>query len=710
MLKGQRRVPFGTIRGRHSWRRDRSPAFAELVSVVIPCYGQAQYLGEAIESVLAQTYPHLEIVVVDDGSGDNASARSPPATRACAASASANSGVAAARNVGIRNTNGDFLVFLDADDRLLPDGDRGRPASARGSRPECAAAVGTFRRTAYDNRPLETHEQPVVRRDQYEAADAKQLGRLPRSRDLPALAVRARRAASTRARSGRRLRLQPRDRPASSRSAATRPWSPSTANTADNSSGDAGKMLEQTLAAMRKQKPYLAGRPGAQARLPRRACGTGSATTATCWRCRRRESRREGRWGEALREAAMLAAVPPRRAAADLRLRRRGSGLSRAWPSRSSPGRSPTSRATAARPGSGSPGSSACGGSASTCTSSSGCPRADPRRAAVLRGGGGGASALRGGRPCSAGRERRCSGSARRSWPRSPKRPRSSSTSAATSTAGRSSPPPAAGSTSTSTRASPRPGTRTPSLPFEVGGHDRYVTVGLNIGKAGCPVPRGGIEWIPTLPPVVLEEWPATPPPAGPLRFTTVATWRSPYGQLPVAGRLAGLKHHQFRRVLELPERVPAARFELALDIHAGDGRTSRRCATHGWGSSIRRSRSPPARRRSAPTCGAPAPSSRSPRASTWRRRPAGSATAPPPTWRAAGRRWSRTPGPAASFPGARGCSPSPTTQEAAAQARRIAADPERHAARGAGDRRGAPGFRSGPGAAPGSRRRGGLS
>jgi hypothetical protein len=122
-----------------------------------------------------------------------------------------------------------------------------------------------------------------------------------------------------------------------------------------------------------------------------------------------------------------------------------------------------------------------------------------------------------------------------------------------------------------------------PSLPFAVGGHDRYVTVGLNIGKAGCPVPVDGIEWIPTLPPVVLERWPALPLPSGPLRFTTVATWRSPYGQLPVAGRLAGLKHHEFRRVMELPARVPAARFELALDIHAGDRADLEALRDRGW-------------------------------------------------------------------------------------------------------------------------------
>lgn len=122
-----------------------------------------------------------------------------------------------------------------------------------------------------------------------------------------------------------------------------------------------------------------------------------------------------------------------------------------------------------------------------------------------------------------------------------------------------------------------------PDLGFEVSGHSHYVTVGLNVGAAGCPIPSGGLDWIPTLPPVVLEEWPATPPPGGPLRFTTVATWRSPYGSLRIDGRSAGLKHHEFRRLIALPEMVPEAKFELALEIHPGDRVDLEALREHGW-------------------------------------------------------------------------------------------------------------------------------
>lgn len=123
-----------------------------------------------------------------------------------------------------------------------------------------------------------------------------------------------------------------------------------------------------------------------------------------------------------------------------------------------------------------------------------------------------------------------------------------------------------------------------PAITFSVAGHDHHVTVGLNVGRADCPLPTGGVEWIPTLPPVVLEQWPPAPAPsAEPLRFSTVATWRNPYGQLPVAGRLAGAKHHEFRRLLPLPGAVEGAAFELALEIHPGDAADLEALRGAGW-------------------------------------------------------------------------------------------------------------------------------
>jgi hypothetical protein len=121
------------------------------------------------------------------------------------------------------------------------------------------------------------------------------------------------------------------------------------------------------------------------------------------------------------------------------------------------------------------------------------------------------------------------------------------------------------------------------SLAFQLGGHDRHVTVGLNVGGPGWPIPAEGIEWLHTLPPLVLEEWEAQPSPSEPVRFTTVATWRSPYGAVEIEGRRTNLKHHQMRRMIELPEKVDGAVFELALDIHAGDSADLEALREHGW-------------------------------------------------------------------------------------------------------------------------------
>lgn len=90
-----------------------------LVSVVIPCYNQGKYLGQAIESVLQQTHSVFEIVVVDDGSTDDtvAVARTYEMVRCVSQH---NQGQGVARNEGLKYISGDYVVFLDSDDRLLP--------------------------------------------------------------------------------------------------------------------------------------------------------------------------------------------------------------------------------------------------------------------------------------------------------------------------------------------------------------------------------------------------------------------------------------------------------------------------------------------------------------------------------------------------------------------------------------------------------------
>lgn len=91
------------------------------VSVIIPAYNRADTLAGAIDSVLAQKYPHFELIVVDDGSTDT----TPEILRSYGETITplhqANAGVSAARNLGIHNVKGEMIAFLDSDDYWLPD-------------------------------------------------------------------------------------------------------------------------------------------------------------------------------------------------------------------------------------------------------------------------------------------------------------------------------------------------------------------------------------------------------------------------------------------------------------------------------------------------------------------------------------------------------------------------------------------------------------
>ncbi len=104
-----------------------SPATLPLVSIITPFLNGGPYFEESINSVLSQTYPHWELMLVDDGSTDGSEAiakqyadRYPDRIFYLQHEGRANKGASASRNLGIRHSRGSFIAFLDADDIYLP--------------------------------------------------------------------------------------------------------------------------------------------------------------------------------------------------------------------------------------------------------------------------------------------------------------------------------------------------------------------------------------------------------------------------------------------------------------------------------------------------------------------------------------------------------------------------------------------------------------
>jgi glycosyltransferase involved in cell wall biosynthesis len=86
------------------------------VSVIVPAYNAGKYLREAIESILAQQYRPLEVIVIDDGSSDDSASIAESFGPPVRCYQQANCGPAVARNEGLAQSRGDFITFLDADD------------------------------------------------------------------------------------------------------------------------------------------------------------------------------------------------------------------------------------------------------------------------------------------------------------------------------------------------------------------------------------------------------------------------------------------------------------------------------------------------------------------------------------------------------------------------------------------------------------------
>jgi len=90
------------------------------VDIIIPCYNTGKYLRQAIDSALAQTYPHINVLVVDDGSTDDTREIVESFMGRVGYFYQENKGLPAARNAGIRRTAGEYVCLLDADDVILP--------------------------------------------------------------------------------------------------------------------------------------------------------------------------------------------------------------------------------------------------------------------------------------------------------------------------------------------------------------------------------------------------------------------------------------------------------------------------------------------------------------------------------------------------------------------------------------------------------------
>src|SRR5215510_6164673 len=93
------------------------------VTVMIPVYNREKYVGDAIDSILAQTFTDFELLVIDDGSTDRSRevAQSYHDPRICLVCNETNEGVPKTRNTGVRLAHGEYLAFLDSDDWAYPE-------------------------------------------------------------------------------------------------------------------------------------------------------------------------------------------------------------------------------------------------------------------------------------------------------------------------------------------------------------------------------------------------------------------------------------------------------------------------------------------------------------------------------------------------------------------------------------------------------------
>src|SRR5262245_58489648 len=129
-----------------------------LASVIVPVHNGEPYIDDALRSLVGQTYPNLEIIVVDDGSTDRTYHRAAayaPKVR-CIRHATRSGSASAPRNTGLRESRGEYIAFLDADDILLPDRIEKRVAFLR-AHPEAGLVFGDYRNFSTSGQADQSH-------------------------------------------------------------------------------------------------------------------------------------------------------------------------------------------------------------------------------------------------------------------------------------------------------------------------------------------------------------------------------------------------------------------------------------------------------------------------------------------------------------------------------------------------------------------------
>ncbi len=281
-----------------------------VVSVVVPCFNHGRFLREALLSVGVPDVP-TEIIVVDDGSTDSTSevVATFETANQFRAVRQANAGLAAARNRGLRESRGKYIVFLDADDRLALGAIEVGVARLE-ERPECAFVYGRCTMMDADGTLMPTPEMPRIIRDHYREM-------LRRNYIWTPAAVMFRRepldriggfSTAVNAAADYEVYLHlARHYPVFDHAQIVAHYR----RHDGNMSGNAGRMLRETLAVLRSQRPFLQGDDASLAayregwEIWQEFYGAHLATEV-------RHAVRSHRWIEAVSKATVLACYHPR--------------------------------------------------------------------------------------------------------------------------------------------------------------------------------------------------------------------------------------------------------------------------------------------------------------------------------------------------------------------------------------------------------------